>query len=61
MKLVFYISIILLFSNQLAGQQSTGYLTADGSWCWFSDPRAILVDNYIFTGWVKSDGSIEAV
>ncbi len=37
-------------------------LTDDGAWCWFSDPRAIYVqENEIVTGWVKKDGSVEAV
>jgi rhamnogalacturonyl hydrolase YesR len=34
--------------------------TDDGGWCWFSDPRAISRDGKTFTGWVTSDGSIEA-
>jgi hypothetical protein len=35
-------------------------LTNDGTWCWFSDPRAIYYDeNLVITGWVKKDGSIE--
>lgn len=38
----------------------TTYLTDDGAWCWFSDPRAIVEDNQIITGWVKTDGTIEA-
>jgi hypothetical protein len=32
----------------------------DGTWCWFSDPRAIYYnENLIITGWVKKDGSVE--
>ena len=35
-------------------------LTNDGTWCWFSDPRAIYYDkNTVVTGWVKKDGSVE--
>lgn len=34
--------------------------TEDGGWCWFSDPRAISRDGKTFTGWVTSDGSIQA-
>ncbi len=38
----------------------TGSITDDGAWCWFSDPRAIhLDDGQIMTGWVKKDGSVE--
>jgi len=61
MKTLFLITISLLVNLQLAGQSKTGYLTDDGAWCWFSDPRAIAVDHIIYTGWVKSNGSIEAV
>ena len=57
----FIIITLLISSFQLHGQSKTGYLTDDGTWCWFSDPRAIMVDNIIFSGWVKSDGTIEAV
>lgn len=45
----------------MAAQPKTGYLTKDGAWCWFSDPRAIMVDGKVVTGWVKTDGIIEAV
>ena len=35
-------------------------LSDDGAWCWFSDPRAIVLDDgNIATGWVTSDGSVE--
>jgi hypothetical protein len=61
MKCRFLILITLLVNFQLIGQSKIEYLTNDGAWCWFSDPRAILVDNMVFTGWVKSDGMIEAV
>ena len=35
-------------------------LTDDGTWCWFSDPRAIYDDvtNKLVTGYVSSDGNI---
>ena len=26
------------------------FITNDGAWCWFSDPRAIYVDNKMFGG-----------
>ena len=54
------ILIFLIFGTYCRAQSKTGYLTKDGSWCWFSDPRAIMVDDNIITGWVTSDGTIEA-
>lgn len=39
---------------------SNAYLTDDGAWCWFSDPRAIVEEDKVITGWVKADGTIEA-
>ena len=35
-------------------------ITSDGAWCWFSDPRAIYVDNKMFGGFVDKQGSIWA-
>lgn len=34
--------------------------TRDGAWCWFSDPRAIYVDDKMFGGFVDKEGSIWA-
>lgn len=49
----------LLVGTNLSSQNSgAGYLTQDGAWCWFSDPRAIYVDGTVVTGWVKKDGTI---
>lgn len=39
--------------------ESYSSFTADGGWCWFSDPRAIVQDGKTFAGWVTVDGSIE--
>jgi hypothetical protein len=50
----------LLFAACTTSKESLGYLTQDGAWCWFSDPRAIYDQEQIITGWVKADGSIEA-
>lgn len=36
------------------------FITNDGGWCWFSDPRAIYVDNKIIGGFVDKAGSIRA-
>lgn len=35
-------------------------ITSDGAWCWFSDPRAIYVDNKMYGGFVDRQGSIWA-
>lgn len=35
-------------------------ITHDGAWCWFSDPRAIYVDDKMFGGFVDKEGSIWA-
>jgi hypothetical protein len=61
MKSIYILVIILFINNQLVGQYEIEYLTHDGAWCWFSDPRAILVDDYVIAGWVKADGTIESV
>jgi len=50
----------LLALQIVKAQNTTGYLSHDGTWCWFSDPRAIMVNNTLITGWVKSDGTIES-
>jgi len=33
-------------------------LAEDGAWCWFADPRAIVVDDTLLAGWVSGDGDI---
>jgi hypothetical protein len=33
-------------------------LTADGAWCWFSEPRAISLRGSVYAGWVTSAGDI---
>lgn len=65
MRRVFYLSIFafqtlfLCFACKPSPPQ-VGYLTDDGAWCWFSDPRSIFDGDHIITGWVTSDGTIEA-
>ncbi len=49
----------LVFQLKVTAQQS-GYLTNDGTWCWFSDPRAVMIDGKVVTGWVKENGTVEA-
>lgn len=36
------------------------FITNDGAWCWFSDPRAIYVNNKMIGGFVDKQGSIWA-
>lgn len=36
------------------------FVTDDGAWCWFSDPRAIYVENKMIGGFVDKEGSIWA-
>lgn len=60
MSRAFQTLLLLVITNTTFAQPSTGTLTDDGGWCWFSDPRAIVVDNQLFTGWVKTNGTIEA-
>ena len=33
------------------------FITNDGAWCWFSDPRAIYVNNKMIGGFVDKEGS----
>jgi hypothetical protein len=43
--------------------ESYADFTADGAWCWFSDPRAIFLHGQhkgLLSGWVKKDGTVEA-
>jgi len=49
-----------LLISAYSSSPATGYLTRDGAWCWFSDPRAIYDGDRVITGWVKTNGSIEA-
>lgn len=60
LKLLFCTLTAIAFTTQLHTQSKIGTLTDDGGWCWFSDPRAIYVYGEIVTGWVKSEGTIEA-
>ena len=64
MKFSLYIAgiILLLSSCQSTKESKVKIISADGAWCWFSDPRAIYVHGEksgILTGWVTEDGSLE--
>ncbi|MEX2232174.1 MAG: BNR-4 repeat-containing protein [Cyclobacteriaceae bacterium] len=48
-------------SDQGAAGESYRSFTADGAWCWFSDPRAIYFEGTYkrtYSGWVDSLGNI---
>lgn len=62
MKKISYIVTFLFISVEIFSQNipGSGYLTDDGGWCWFSDPRAIYINGQVITGWVKSNGTVEA-
>jgi len=46
-----------LDKNALPGESFPNF-TADGTWCWFSDPRALARNGTTYAGWMKSDGSV---
>ena len=55
------IFLFLLYVQACTRKVDIITISQDGSWCWFSDPRAIYTsDGNILTGWVSSDGSIES-
>ncbi len=60
LRLLILVIVFSICSFKLIGQTNSGYITKNGAWCWFSDPRAIIVGDFIVTGWVKSNGTIEA-
>ena len=62
MKKINYLVAFLFISFELFSQNvaDSGYLTDDGGWCWFSDPRALYINGQVITGWVKSIGTVEA-
>ncbi len=62
MKKINYVVIFLFVSIELFAQNApnSGYLTDDGGWCWFSDPRALFINGQVITGWVKSNGTVES-
>ncbi len=63
-NILHYIALFLVFffnSQRIKAQTDSNYLTNDGTWCWFSDPRAVMIDDQnIVLGWVKANGTIEA-
>lgn len=69
-KVLYSILALMLFVSSAYSQtrdwnappyaEDYAFITNDGAWCWFSDPRAIYVDNRMFGGFVDSQGSIWA-
>jgi len=54
--------VALAFATPSAGSQAGSQaildVTEDGAWCWFADPRAIVVGDHLLSGWVSSKGDI---
>lgn len=50
--------MLLAFVLALSPFGHDHYITQDGAWCWFADPRAVWVDGRILAGSVAGDGSI---
>ncbi len=63
-KFAFALSFFVLAGGCTSTQNEIIELTNDGTWCWFSDPRAIITnagEETLVTGFVKEDGSIAAL
>lgn len=63
----FFLTCPFLLQNIAAADDEGGlyaedydFVTGDGAWCWFSDPRAIYLDNVVYGGFVDREGSIWA-
>ena len=60
------LTLIFTLNFQGKAQEITSGNTSDhyktfsnnGAWCWFSDPRAVYLNEKTYSGWVSSDGSI---
>lgn len=52
------LTTFLLLTSQ-AFAQSGQRIADDGAWCWFADPRAIVVGEELVCGWVDSSGNID--
>lgn len=60
--ILFSESLILKAQTNTAPPYAEDYqvITQDGAWCWFSDPRAVYINDKIFGGFVDKEGSIWA-
>jgi rhamnogalacturonyl hydrolase YesR len=54
--------LVLFFNSSTAATtgEAAASITTNGAWCWFADPRAVTRDGRTYTGWVTSDGSVQA-
>ena len=54
--------LVHMLTTTHAAQPAEAYadFTEDGTWCWFSSPRALSRDGKTYSGWVTEDGSIQA-
>lgn len=68
-KKIFFFLLFILSVNNVIIANNNNYnlcaedfqpITRNGAWCWFSDPRAIYVEDKIFGGFVDNEGSIWA-
>ena len=50
--------VALAFAASWVGPQDVRNVVEDGAWCWFADPRAIVVGDHLLSGWVSSTGDI---
>lgn len=48
------------YGKEFPCAEDYAFVTEDGAWCWFSDPRAIYSGDEIFGGFVDKEGSIWA-
>lgn len=53
---IFFTAVALI--SPAANCQSIHDVVDDGAWCWFADPRAIVVGDHLLLGWVNSKGDI---
>lgn len=62
-KLTLAISTLVIAATSNACKHTSEplVLSNDGTWCWFSDPRAIVAGDELVTGFVTEDGSVKAL
>ncbi|MDA3930002.1 MAG: BNR-4 repeat-containing protein [Prolixibacteraceae bacterium] len=65
LKFIFILiaSFLVILTSFSDAKNEIVELANDGTWCWFSDPRAIYVEenNSLVTGFVTEDGSVAAL
>lgn len=59
MRILLLCLALVSIARATAADPTPQIFTADGAWCWFSDPRAVYRDGRLIAGWVSSDGSIQ--